>query len=118
MGRRGRNYSVDDLDAVRDKTIIERNWEAMRRWMEFIASRNPDFLRKSGVVPNFADWLAPDENTNKDLLATAYWALIAKMMAQMAHATGKDAVLLETGESFNALAQRCLAAPSEATHGE
>jgi DNA modification methylase len=32
--------------------------------------------------------------------------------------TGKDAVLLETGESFNALAQRCLAAPSEATHGE
>jgi DNA modification methylase len=34
------------------------------------------------------------------------------------NATGKDAVLLETGESFNALAQRCLAAPSEATHDE
>jgi DNA modification methylase len=33
-------------------------------------------------------------------------------------ATGKDALLLETGESFNALAQRRLAAPSEATHGE
>lgn len=54
-------------------------------------SRNPDFIRKNSVGPNFADWLAPDENTNKDLLATAYWALIANMMSQMAHATGKEA---------------------------
>jgi alpha-L-rhamnosidase len=74
-----------------DRSIIEQNWDAMQRWMEFIQSRNPDFLRKNGVGPNFADWLAPDENTNKDLLATAYWALIARMMAQMAHAIGKDA---------------------------
>ena len=73
-----------------DKAIIEQNWDAMQRWMEFIQSRNPDFLRKKGVGPNFADWLAPDENTNKDLLATAYWALIAHMMSQMAHAVGKE----------------------------
>lgn len=73
-----------------NKAIIEENWDAMQRWMNFIQSRNPDFLRKNGVGPNFADWLAPDENTNKDLLATAYWALIAKMMSQMAHAVGKE----------------------------
>jgi len=73
-----------------DKAVIEENWDAMQRWMEFIQSRNPDFLRKNGVGPNFADWLAPDENTNKDLLATAYWALIANMMSQMAHAAGKE----------------------------
>jgi len=71
--------------------IIEQNWDAMHRWMDFIQSRNPDFLRKKGVGPNFADWLAPDEHTNKDLLATAYWALIAHMMSQMAHAVGKEA---------------------------
>jgi alpha-L-rhamnosidase len=74
-----------------DKAVIEENWDAMQRWMNFVQSRNPDFLRKNGVGPNFADWLAPDENTNKDLLATAYWALIAKMMSQMAHAIGKEA---------------------------
>jgi len=73
-----------------DKAAIEENWDAMQRWMEFIQSRNLDFLRTQGVGPNFADWLAPDENTNKDLLATAYWALIANMMSQMAHAVGKD----------------------------
>jgi alpha-L-rhamnosidase len=74
-----------------DKAVIEENWNAMQRWMEFIQSRNPDFLRTKGVGPNFADWLAPDEHTNKDLLATAYWALIANMMSQMAHAVSKDA---------------------------
>jgi alpha-L-rhamnosidase len=73
-----------------DKVVIEKNWDAMQRWMNFIQSRNPDFLRKNGVGPNFGDWLAPDQNTNKDLLATAYWALIAKMMSQMAHAVGKE----------------------------
>jgi alpha-L-rhamnosidase len=73
-----------------DKATIEKNWDAMQRWMQFIETRNPDFLRKKGVGPNFADWLAPDEHTNKDLLATAYWALIANMMSQMAHAIGKD----------------------------
>jgi alpha-L-rhamnosidase len=74
-----------------DKAVIEQNWDAMQRWMEFIQSRNPNFLRTKGVGPNFADWLAPDEHTNKDLLATAYWALIADMMSQMAHAVGKEA---------------------------
>ena len=73
-----------------DKSVVEKNWDAMQRWMDFIQSRNPDFIRKNGVGPNFADWLAPDENTNKDLLATAYWALIAQMMSQMAHAIGKE----------------------------
>ncbi len=74
-----------------DKAIIEKNWDAMQRWMNYIQIHNPDFIRKKGVGPDFGDWLAPDPNTNKDLLATAYWALIAKMMSQMAHALGKDA---------------------------
>jgi alpha-L-rhamnosidase len=73
-----------------DKSAIEKNWTAMQRWMDFIQTRNADFIRKNGVGPNFADWLAPDENTNKDLLATAYWALIANMMSQMAHALGNE----------------------------
>jgi len=58
--------------------------------MGLIQSRNPNFLRKKGVGPNFADWLAPDEHTNKDLLATAYWALIANMMSEMAKAIGNE----------------------------
>jgi len=83
-----------------NKAIIEENWNAMQRWMAFIQSRNPDFLRKNGVGPNFADWLAPDEHTDKTLLATAYWALIANMMSDMAHATGKEADAKRYSEIF------------------
>jgi alpha-L-rhamnosidase len=72
-----------------DRVVIERNWDAMKRFMDFIAKANPDFVRKNGVGPNFADWLAPDDRTDKDLLATAYWALVARMMQQMAPAIGK-----------------------------
>jgi alpha-L-rhamnosidase len=74
-----------------DKAIIEENWEPMQRWMDFIQTRNPDFLRTKALGPNYADWLAPDEHTDSHLLATAYWSLIANMMSQMAHALGKDA---------------------------
>ncbi len=73
-----------------DRAIIAENWDAMQRFMSFIQKANPDFIRKNGVGPNYADWLAPDEHTNKDLLATAYWGLAAKMMSQMAHAIGKE----------------------------
>ncbi len=71
-------------------SMVEKNWDAMQRWMAFIQSRNPDFIRKSGLGANYADWLAPDEHTDKSLLATAYWALIARMMSQMANAIGKE----------------------------
>ncbi len=72
-----------------DTRVINENWPAMQRWMDFIAKANPDFTRKNGVGPNFADWLAPDSGTPKDLISTAYWALIANQMVEMAQATGK-----------------------------
>ena len=74
----------------RDRQIIERSWDSMQRWLDFIQKANPNFLRQKGVGPNFADWLAPDPNTDKDLLATAYWTLIANMMSEMADATGRE----------------------------
>lgn len=73
-----------------DTQVVKQSWEPMRRWMTFIQDANADFIRRKGVGPNFADWLAPDEHTDKGLLATAYWALIANMMSEMAHAIGKE----------------------------
>lgn len=86
-----------------DKAVIEQNWDAMQRWMEFILTRNPDFIRRKGVGPNFADWLAPDTNTSKDLLATAYWALIASMMSQMGHAIGKESDAMRYDDLLNSI---------------
>ncbi len=73
-----------------DRNAIEQNWEAMEKWMAFIQSANPDFIRRNKVGPDFADWLAPDPTTPKPLVDTAYWALIADMMTQMAHAVHRE----------------------------
>jgi alpha-L-rhamnosidase len=72
-----------------DTGIIEENWEAMSRWMKFIEDANPNYLRRNRTGANFADWLPAGSQTPRDLVATAYWAMIARMMAEMAEATGK-----------------------------
>ena len=69
-----------------DVAIVEQSWSAMERWMAFILKTNPDYLRRNSLGNNYADWLAPDQHTPKDLIATAYWALIAREMAEMARA--------------------------------
>jgi alpha-L-rhamnosidase len=73
-----------------DKAILEENWPAMQRWMDFIERNNPNYLRRNRTGANFADWLAPGSQTPVDLVATAYWALIARQMADIAHALGKE----------------------------
>jgi alpha-L-rhamnosidase len=74
-----------------DTRIIERHYDAMTRWMEYLREANPDLLRKNRMGNNYGDWLSPKgDYTPKDLLATAYWAYDAKMMAEMAEALGRE----------------------------
>jgi alpha-L-rhamnosidase len=84
-----------------DREIIEENWDSMQRFMDFTRKKNPNFLRKNGVGHNYADWLAPDDRTDKDLLATAYWALCTKMMSQMAQALGREEETKRYSELFD-----------------
>ena len=73
-----------------DKSIAAQNWDAMTKYLDAIKSANPDFLwaKDSGIA--FGDWLAPEQSTSIHLIATAYWAYDVSLMAQMAHALGKD----------------------------
>jgi alpha-L-rhamnosidase len=69
-----------------DISVAEHAWPAMEQWMEFIASNNPDCIRRKAIGSNYGDWLAPDQNTPKALINTAYWALVAREMAELATA--------------------------------
>jgi alpha-L-rhamnosidase len=69
-----------------DTSIVEQAWPAMERWMANILMHNPNYLRQQNLGNNYADWLAPDPHTPRQLIDTAYWALIAKDMAEMAKA--------------------------------
>ena len=74
-----------------DTRIVERHYSAMARWMEYLYEANPDLIRKNRMGNNYGDWLSPKGDlTPKDLLATAYWAYDAKLMAEMAGATGRS----------------------------
>ena len=69
-----------------DTALLERAWPAMDRYMDFIESGNPDHLRRNQLGANYGDWLAPDPQTPRDLIATAYWAIVARDMKEMATA--------------------------------
>ena len=73
-----------------DTRIVERHYEAMGRWMEYLRDANPDLLRRNKMGNNYGDWLSPKgADTPKDLLATAYWAYDARLMAEMARVVGR-----------------------------
>jgi alpha-L-rhamnosidase len=67
-----------------DRTVLESNWAAMERWMDYVLRTNPNYLRQKSLGNNYADWLAPDQRSPKDMVATAYWALMARLMSEMA----------------------------------
>ena len=74
-----------------DVRIVERSWPAMERWAQFILKNNPDYIRHNAVGNDYADWLAPDQNTPRPLIDTAYWALVTREMAEMATALHRTA---------------------------
>ncbi|HEX5787428.1 MAG TPA: family 78 glycoside hydrolase catalytic domain [Woeseiaceae bacterium] len=89
-----------------DTAVIEENWGSMERWMEFLASRNPDGIWRNERGLDLGDWLSvdarvPDEETTPRVLcATAYWAFCARLMAEMADATGRADAAAHYGATF------------------
>jgi alpha-L-rhamnosidase len=94
-----------------DTRIVERHYDAMARWMEYLHEGNPDLIRKHRMGNNYGDWLSPrGDHTPKHLLATAYWAYDAKLMAEMAEATGR----YEDAKAYGSLNERIKDAFNEA----
>lgn len=87
-----------------DTRIVEKQYAAMARWMEYLREASPDLLRTKRLGNNFGDWLAPKEdNTPKELLATAYWAYDARLMAEMAQAVGREDEAAKYEELFRGI---------------
>ena len=78
-----------------DTAVIDENWKAMERWMDFVGNDNPDYIWRNNRGLDLGDWLSvdavqpDDETTPRVLCATAYWAYSARLMAEMAEATGR-----------------------------
>ena len=73
-----------------DRGVARRHFGAMTAWMDFVARGNSGYLRTRDLGHNYNDWLAPvSDDTPRELLATAYWAYDAALMAELADATGR-----------------------------
>jgi alpha-L-rhamnosidase len=73
-----------------DARIIDEHWVAMERWMNWLLQDNPDYLWRHDRGNDFGDWLSIGADTPKELIGTAYWAYDARLMAEMAEATGRE----------------------------
>ena len=74
-----------------DTGVLERNFGSMAAWMDFLSASNPTKLRTHKLGNNFGDWLAPKGDfTPRELLATAYWAYDAVLMAEVCGALGRS----------------------------
>jgi len=94
--------------AYGDTGLIRKHWDSMERWMDYITSVNPNGLWLQRRNNDFGDWLNIGADTPREVLATAYYAHDANLMAQMARALGRtadaqkyDALLDHIKSAFN-----------------
>jgi alpha-L-rhamnosidase len=75
--------------AYGDTRIIERCWPFMVKFLDWRKSTAKDFL---GINHgnDWGDWLSFGTKTPLEYVDTAYFAYSAKLMAEMAHAIGKE----------------------------
>jgi alpha-L-rhamnosidase len=94
-----------------DRGILQRHFGAMTAWMDFLEQANPDYLRARELGNSYNDWLAPgDDDTPHELLATAYWAHDAALMAEIADATRRP----DDAAGYRALHSKIAAAFTDA----
>ncbi|WEO99558.1 family 78 glycoside hydrolase catalytic domain [Streptomyces sp. FXJ1.172] len=69
-----------------DSTVIDRSWAAMATYMDWIHRRTKDSYAGQGAI--FGDWLA-FQQTSTQLMSDVYYGYSARLMADMAAATGR-----------------------------
>lgn len=68
---------------------MEAMWTPMERWMKYIYEENTNYIWEKRRGNDYGDWVPANSETDKTLIATAYWAGNARRMAEIATALGK-----------------------------
>ena len=72
-----------------DKRMLERHYAAMKAWVDYIDSANPDHIWVKRSNNNFGDWLNINDDMPRDVLATCYFARSTDLFARIAGILGK-----------------------------
>jgi alpha-L-rhamnosidase len=74
-----------------DREQLTQLYPAMRRWVDYVHRANPGLLWVDARGYDNGDWLAAHADTDKDLIATAYFARSARLTARAAEVLGHSA---------------------------
>ncbi len=72
-----------------DRRVLERNYAAMCKFVEFCKKRSTPELLPPAKYHCFGDWLSINADTPKDIIYTAYFAYSAKLLSRAAEVLGK-----------------------------
>lgn len=72
--------------AFGDQRQLVAHYAQMQRWIDYLRERSVNLVRPS---EGFGDWLNVKDDTPKNVIATAYLARVADLMAQIAPLAGK-----------------------------
>ncbi len=70
-----------------DVQFITRHYDNMVRYIDYLVKNSTNLLRPD---IGYGDWVPAGPPTPRDVLATAYFAYVVKLMAEMAQAIGKS----------------------------
>ncbi|MCP9994140.1 glycoside hydrolase family 78 protein [Streptomyces albogriseolus] len=73
--------------AYGDLRVLKDAWQSVVAWLGYLEQHSDGLLRPAD---GFGDWLNVDDETPKDVIATAYFAHVADLAARMAHELGRD----------------------------
>ncbi|WP_128379732.1 alpha-L-rhamnosidase [Streptomyces cavernae] len=73
--------------AYGDRQILADAWPSVRKWLTYLEKNSDRLLRPAG---GYGDWLNVDDETPKDVIATAYFAHSADLAARTAEVLGED----------------------------
>ncbi|TDC81295.1 alpha-L-rhamnosidase [Actinomadura sp. 7K507] len=86
-----------------DRRVLERSYPAMKAWVDHVHRNNPGLLWRTAVGNHYGDWLQIGVETRRDLLATAYFARSAEIVAATAGVLGHDDDAKEYGALHTAV---------------
>jgi alpha-L-rhamnosidase len=72
-----------------DRRTLEQSFDAMAAWVQHIRRHNPDLRWRHRTGNSYGDWLQVDAETPRDVLATAYFAHSARIVADAADVLGR-----------------------------
>jgi alpha-L-rhamnosidase len=73
--------------AYGDRQVLVDAWPSVRTWLTYLEQHSDQLLRPD---QGYGDWLNVEDETPKDVIATAYFAHSADLAARMAGELGED----------------------------